>query len=1382
MNSIKFVSQLKLFACSSFNVGAGRTIAPDQIDLSLEGALLSDSLTLRECGIEAGGVVDVLLRINEPIPPASSSSSRQVHFQASVPITADGTTPKVTGGAKSRLPLVALYDEDSPTDHLTAFTPRDSLGAVTTGTPLVSGRRGGRQATPGISRLENSGAFLDVTDAATPFSIEPTPKPLRAPMATPFSSNPFGIEWTDDMSQIQTPGGALNGNNSIFSPEAGLYAQQSSVADTDSLWNKTNVSTGGNLNVTEQLYETRVRPEEERFYNLFLNIFAPQEDGSHTGCHVGDMINQATFARNYALVLQDVLNDNELECRREEATVALPYQKAALYRMQADARAERDLWALAGALTEAGLLEEDINENFQSIVEDVVNRCDPDASIAEVFTLALQSSYRVKKGRVLKDWVEGASRDKLEMLQSPHGANWVETLRKLQGENVNTTRMSGMKAKNSFSASKGPSMEHTPAVTSLHPDAQIGEDGLVLQLEGTDASDQETMLKSIWQLVRCGDLIGAQQLASSQDAYWLAASLLGVADPYSDPADPEEAHRGNYNRSKWMQTCAKYSSHLNNNKNNQMASSAMDFGAAPFAGAHKKYEIFGGPGCGIQTSNLEIGIYASLSNNITCLKNSPLLVSWADKIWSVLKSAHEADLNEISYVHHVRRSERSKLYPGASTQVMKAEYELGEAYRNSGLCTDVSHCQELFKYYPPPNCNEIRKAAKVTASGKILFTAEDIFNCLQSAFMGGLKYIHEFINETSIIITRSDLEFPGRARVVRVYCHLALWLRYSYYDTTGAPAALASCISQGVYCSLVGAYIDHLTLQKQRSFVAAYVACLPQREIRIRKYQELLLSMQSDLEKSQESLGSRTVILDISGTAFEEEREVIRQGGLYFNFQDLQEVCKRVVQRVMARNDALGDGSLSNSKATDIGDSDDVVFSQFRSSLKRPLVGTLAANATVLNNGKENDVSRADIRCIESLRWLLYRPDNRIEAVCQANNYVNACLVRMSKRDVSDLLVHAETKRGPHSTYLWGEIKKIQYLLDNVMPVKETLEICKYQAQEQRQKFQDRQNMLRLQMESMDEADGEGSNKFIPLNWSDSVWYHKYTVESSLLSCWQLFMDSMKCLEGWNAVMTEYNKTRLSLLGERGVQEMTLQRFGSKLAGCAEDLLYSLSKVMFTADLGPDLTGGLRLVWDKLKSAKKMELFSTIQSLRDECNAQEDGVVSADYVAEIVSLLEFLRGADKHEEHDDGNDLDDEKYRNYVFECILHLRGMNFLNETNEVAGSIDFADDVTNYIHKASEILEGLSMGNAVASSITNLVLSLYINVIKETATAMTRIGLQNEANEWYAKGVKVADVIASNDMATQFFSTLKKNHLKSIVGNINECLVNRLTISQRV
>ena len=193
-----------------------------------------------------------------------------------------------------------------------------------------------------------------------------------------------------------------------------------------------------------------------------------------------------------------------------------------------------------------------------------------------------------------------------------------------------------------------------------------------------------------------------------------------------------------------------------------------------------------------------------------------------------------------------------------------------------------------------------------------------------------------------------------------------------------------------------------------------------------------------------------------------------------------------------------------------------------------------------------------------------------------------------------------------------------------------------------------------------------------------------------------------------------------------------------------------------------------------------------MQSLLEECNAQVDGIVSADYLAEVESLLQFLHRAeiDDNCEEELGKNIkvDKEEYNKYIMDCISNLRQTNFSSNHNDSSGSIDFADNVSNALCKASEVLEGLSVGNAVAASITNLVLSLYINVINETATAMTRSGLQSEANEWYMRGVRVADVIASNDTATQFFSLLKQNHLKSIIGSINECLVNRLTISQRI
>ena len=101
---------------------------------------------------------------------------------------------------------------------------------------------------------------------------------------------------------------------------------------------------------------------------------------------------------------------------------------------------------------------------------------------------------------------------------------------------------------------------------------------------------------------------------------------------------------------------------------------------------------------------------------------------------------------------------------------------------------------------------------------KILFTAEDILSNLQASVIGGLTELRRNMDRMYTLIM-NEVKFAGKARVIRVYCHMALWLRYSYFDAAGVPAALSLCVSNEVYCALLEAYIDHLTAQKQQSFL-----------------------------------------------------------------------------------------------------------------------------------------------------------------------------------------------------------------------------------------------------------------------------------------------------------------------------------------------------------------------------------------------------------------------------------------------------------------------------------------------------------------------------------------------------------------------------------
>ena len=88
------------------------------------------------------------------------------------------------------------------------------------------------------------------------------------------------------------------------------------------------------------------------------------------------------------------------------------------------------------------------------------------------------------------------------------------------------------------------------------------------------------------------------------------------------------------------------------------------------------------------------------------------------------------------------------------------------------------------------------------------------------------------------------------------------------------------------------------------------------------------------------------------------------------------------------------------------------------------------------------DVSPEYCRRIESIRWLLYLPEHRLEAVRQANGFVQACLCSISQLDSRDLVVRAKSSSG-RSYELWTEIRKIQYLLTRVMRPDETLAVCR---------------------------------------------------------------------------------------------------------------------------------------------------------------------------------------------------------------------------------------------------------------------------------------------------------------------------------------------------
>ena len=204
----------------------------------------------------------------------------------------------------------------------------------------------------------------------------------------------------------------------------------------------------------------------------------------------------------------------------------------------------------------------------------------------------------------------------------------------------------------------------------MHPDAQLTADAHMLPLEGSDCHQQEALLKSIWQLLRCGKMNIAQEQAIRHRLYWLAASLLGQSNPYFDYANSADAannmnsenarvgsdnhnrgssmndgeeglnndggggnvvKKGNTRRPLWLLTCWKYAQRLDANPANwgalqpSSSSGSSSSGAGQYTHTHGAHTASG---------IMEMTIYASLCSHLPVLQKSPLLTTWSDQLWS----------------------------------------------------------------------------------------------------------------------------------------------------------------------------------------------------------------------------------------------------------------------------------------------------------------------------------------------------------------------------------------------------------------------------------------------------------------------------------------------------------------------------------------------------------------------------------------------------------------------------------------------------------------------------------------------------------------------------------------------------------------------------
>mgnify|MGYP006078466735 CR=1 FL=1 len=100
--------------------------------------------------------------------------------------------------------------------------------------------------------------------------------------------------------------------------------------------------------------------------------------------------------------------------------------------------------------------------------------------------------------------------------------------------------------------------------------------------------------------------------------------------------------RGNVRKGLWLRGCYKYAQALAKKCPSQESTSDH----------------------GLSSHQLELSIYGALSNNVkVLLDHSPQAkVTWLDRLWVLVKAAHDRDVMAATATHRAKKMEQSALY------------------------------------------------------------------------------------------------------------------------------------------------------------------------------------------------------------------------------------------------------------------------------------------------------------------------------------------------------------------------------------------------------------------------------------------------------------------------------------------------------------------------------------------------------------------------------------------------------------------------------------------------------------------------------------------------------------------------------------------------
>jgi len=213
-------------------------------------------------------------------------------------------------------------------------------------------------------------------------------------------------------------------------------------------------------------------------------------------------------------------------------------------------------------------------------------------------------------------------------------------------------------------------------------------------------------------------------------------------------------------------------------------------------------------------------------------------------------------------VHRYRsgKAQHSGLFPGCSGAIIACEKELLDRSSVSIGHMTAADCRQILQKAPPPAQED---------------SAESLVLRLQAAVMKGRSGIVEYVRDVMTpTLTNQATAFPGRPAVLRLFCHLCIWLRnysisadsaaedsftpeFEHKQSGSVSSGWREVISDDTLFLAVEAYVDHLIEDDQPLLVATYVTFLS-RSRRIAKYAQLLRVLQQPSTSASSYRSQRT--------------------------------------------------------------------------------------------------------------------------------------------------------------------------------------------------------------------------------------------------------------------------------------------------------------------------------------------------------------------------------------------------------------------------------------------------------------------------------------------------------------------------------------------